>query len=739
MNVFQTWAQVTLHLIDGQGLDPIDASLILINDRPYLLNEQGAVKVFSPKSVDSLCVEVSGYQPRLVMLPDEGEMVLELIPITYNLKEFVLEGNHNEVVGQVEIFSTESLSNLAPQFMGEFNIERSLQSLPGVMQTGDHQSGMYIRGGHRSESMSYLNDVPLLFTNHFFGISGPLHAQMVEAVYLYKDYFPMAYDGVSSGFLNIDTFQAVDDRQEVSAGVGIISSDIYLKIPLINDRLNLSVGGRRTYYDLIANFYNQQNSNHIHLPDYRFYDFDINLSWNIKTDQFFHINYLNSRDDLFADFGSRILSGQWSGHHFSAQWLKSYSNQRTLTFITGFNLNKFNHTFDFLGKERVEMENGLDFVSHKIKYEEILNRFWKYEAGIDFVTEGGVQNLKSTSDEIEDGDDVRAYEALGIRLDAYLESTLLITNWLNTDLALRYGWFATKEKAYNLPSIRFRTTLDASDRIQFYLSYMQSWQHRHVIPGVGMDLPMDQWFFSDKFINPIFAQHYNFSFKYQWLKCLRSSLNFFFIDKHNISDTKSGLYAGGIRWQDAVAQGDEVNYGLESQQDLHIANLELKLSYTYLFSERKIEGINQGHSYRNGYSPQHQLNINGQYQLNKNWSFGALWFLSTGQKITLPESFTLIQGLPGGHPSYDFVPIYGERNNFDLPISHRLDISIDYSKKRRWGDYTISLSVFNVYNQANPYFINLELITFEDRPSVVGAKTESLLPIMPSLSYRVKF
>ena len=131
------------------------------------------------------------------------------------------------------------------------------------------------------------------------------------------------------------------------------------------------------------------------------------------------------------------------------------------------------------------------------------------------------------------------------------------------------------------------------------------------------------------------------------------------------------------------------------------------------------------------------------HEFNENVNFGIVWVYGTGNAVTLGlESYSsfnssMVNNINSFYLPYDSYSVdhIDNRNNYRMPAYHRLDVSINMTKEKKWGERTWSFGVYNAYNRQNPFFLDFTRNENGD-PQL---SQFSLFPLIPSFTYSFKF
>jgi hypothetical protein len=193
----------------------------------------------------------------------------------------------------------------------------------------------------------------------------------------------------------------------------------------------------------------------------------------------------------------------------------------------------------------------------------------------------------------------------------------------------------------------------------------------------------------------------------------------------NLIEYKEGtsFFSSATSWEDKVEIGNGVSYGGELFIQKKKGQFTGMLGYTLSWTNRTFANLNNGQTYPYKYDRRHDFKVAGVYTINDKIEVSAEWVYGTGNAITLPVGY---YHLPNGQEA----SVYGSRNGYRMPAYHRGDVSIRFTKEMKRWERTWVVSVYNVYNRKNPFFI------YEENG---GFKQVSLFPIIPSITYQFKF
>ena len=215
------------------------------------------------------------------------------------------------------------------------------------------------------------------------------------------------------------------------------------------------------------------------------------------------------------------------------------------------------------------------------------------------------------------------------------------------------------------------------------------------------------------------------------------SVEAFYKDMNNILEYKEGASFFGYSesWENLVEMGKGWAYGVEFLINKTIGKTTGWVGYTLSWSNRKFDNINFGKEFPAKYDRRHDISIVVSHKPSKKIDYGLTWVLGTGNTATLAKRSMMIS-LPeslSSNNSSRVIDIVEGRNNYRMPVYHRMDFSVNFNKQIKWGTRTWSISVYNVYNRSNPFYLFFDTKDGVNNERVL--KQVSLFTIIPSVSY----
>ncbi len=658
-----------------------------------------------------------------------------------------------------------------PALLGEVDVLKALQLLPGVQSGGEGQSGLYVRGGSPDQNLILLDGVPVYNASHLFGFFSVFNADAIRDVKLIKGGFPARYGGRLSSVLEINMKEGNTKKLHGSATIGLVASKLTLEGP-IDDKTSFLISGRRTYVDvlmkpIVAKQFSTDNQKGG--LGYFFYDLNAKINHRIsERDQLFLSAYFG--DDQFY-FNSRDLGGEvqnyfnnkfgWGNLTGALRWNriwhpKLFSNT-TLTF-SRYKLNFGSESGSRYGESSKLRDNilldyvsGIEDFAAKIDFDFLPNPKHFIKFGTSIIHHRFMPGIF----DLEQNDTERDYqfkerkgqeEVVAQELGLYIEDEMQLGDALNLNAGVHLSGFAVQDRFYHAlqPRIGLRYLLPSDLAIKASFSQMR--QYIQLLAYEGIGLPTDLWLPTTKRVKPQDAWQVALGVaKNVFQDRFELSIEAYYKQMTNVISYKEGEGVFALTdWQDRVTQGLGWAYGAELFFQKKKGAFTGWLGYTLSWSTRQFDDLNFGNTFNFRYDRRHDISLVGSYTLNENIDLSASWVYGTGNAISLGNSKYL------GSYGYGIATIpfngtyYTERNNYRMRAYHRLDFGANFKKQKKYWKRTWSVGAYNAYSRKNPFYIYQET-NFTTDPDTgiseetVSFKQASLFPIIPYVSYKIDF
>jgi outer membrane receptor for ferrienterochelin and colicin len=695
--------------------------------------------------VDSFEVVVSylGYKSFAQrMYPKTENYVVELVPESEELAtvEVTSKQKFTEVTQMSTAQFDAKFTERTPAFFGEPDVLRTVQTLPGVQGGLEATTGMFVRGGGADQNLLLLDGVPVYNASHLFGVFSVFNSAAIKNINLIKGGFPARYGGRLSSVINIDMKEGNLQEYHVNGSVGIISSRLTVEGPILKEKMSFMFSGRRTYLDLLAAGIQQIATGETSF-NYYFSDVNAKMNYIINPKNRLYASFYTG-DDVLSVGGSLVGTNEdqirtgWGNNTFALRWNHLFNEHLFSNFTSTYS------TYKFSAETRISdvLSEGSDFDYESsiadvgFKYDFEYQKFTKHK--IRFGT--NYTHHLSTPSTIVETEELNVNNARAIDandLYFYVEDEWSVTKRLKINAGLNQALFAVQNSVYSYLQPRASARYLLANDWSIKASYASMAQFIHLLTNEGAGLPTDLWVTSTDRIAPQLSQQIAIGVFNQFNKgTWEASVEGYYKEMSNLITYKDGAsFIGVADWQDAIeTNGHGWAYGAEFFLKKLEGSTTGWVSYTLSKSERQFENLNGGARFPFKFDRRHNFNLVLNHQFSNRFDIGLNWVFATGQAFSLPTNTYFLLNPVTQQP--ELYVDYSERNRFRYPNYHRLDLSMNFRKKTSWGQRTWSISVYNVYNRQNPFYVGISIINNE-----VVAEQTSLFPILPSISYAFEF
>ncbi|HAZ01687.1 MAG: hypothetical protein A2W90_15905 [Bacteroidetes bacterium GWF2_42_66] len=770
-------------LKDGESGEALPfATIQLLNENNgSTTNSDGYFTLFDvPSDTSTLVARYIGYNPEPFKLNpgmERSPVIILMLPSTTELNEVVVKGNVSPVMDVAENMNQVSLSPSQISSLpgiGERDIFRTLQLLPGISSTNEASSGLYVRGGTPDQNLVLLDGFTVYHVDHFYGFFSAFNADAIKDVQLYKGGFEPKYGGRISSVMELTG--KTGNSQKISGGFGLsaISANAFLEVPL-SDKLSFVLAVRRSYTDIIQSgfykdvfdLYNQQSSsrqqsqsrtnNYLQQntaePSFYFYDLNAKLSYKPTEKDVFSLSFYNGKDNLdnsrknensfsrqdgnpttiLTDLTDKL---NWGNSGVSLRWARQWSPRYYFNLCLSYSdyfsyrdrlSNVTVNSPDTLRNTVLGSNEDNNLIDYTVRFNNRfqLNRAHTIEFGL-HTTFNSIDYTYLVNDTLDLIDKAQ---------DGMLASLFLQDNWeigskLTFTGGLRYSYFDVTNKSYYEPRLSGEYKL--TEKLKVNAAWGEYYQFVNQI--VREDVTQgsrDFWLLADDKTSPVsYAQHYIAGISYETAKML-FNVGFFQKDMKGLSEfsLRFGNASSSTQSDQFFYEGTGVSRGMEVLIQKKFGKLSGWLGYTFSEVVHNFPLISDAPFYAL-HDSRHEVNLVATYKLGK-WEFGGTWVYGTGKPYTAPVGKYTITTLDGH--IFDFINV-GQKNGSRLPDYHRLDLSAKYNLKIGKSEASVGLSLFNVYNRKNIWYKEYQV----QEEEMVETDVE-LIGFTPNLFVNFKF
>lgn len=619
----------------------------------------------------------------------------------------------NKVDIGTEKINVDALSQM-PAMLGERDIIKGLQLLPGVKSEGDGLGGYQVRGGTSSQNQILLDGAPVYNVGHMLGLFSAFNSDAIGSAELFKGLMPPYYGGGSSSVLNMTTRSGDAERNHLSLSVGLLSAKLALDGPLNSKGARYMVAGRTSYMNLFIKSIEKYQNNSL-----SFYDVNARLNFRLGDQNQLSFSLFRGYDNISVD---KMLHLSWSNTTASLGLLhNANSNRYSLTHLVA---------------SSYDSDQGMDVYSYNLSMKGFNRQVtlrhqqvWTPDGHhqIHVGGEGTLMGVQSAAWRVVARNEKERNTGWLFALWASDEMQLLDER-LQLSAGLRF------ERIFNTyNSLQPRASLNwhVSPLVSLKAGYSRLVQTVQPIRTSSMTMPIDRLLMASKNIHPMTADQiavgasmmtpkgdWDFSADVYW-----KTLN-------HVYDYREGkTFNTEIELETLVVGGRGRAYGLELGVHKNTGRTTGWVAYTLSWVQNQIEGIMNGAWYTAPNDRRHDFVVAVMSRLSPRWTLSSSWRYTSGQAMTAPSGKYEIDG----ETHYYF----GDRNVNRAPAYHRLDLSVSRSVKKRKGTSTWTFGIFNAYHRYNPFYVSFK----EDQSKPTGTKAvvTSLFGFVPTVSYSYKY
>ncbi|PTX21212.1 outer membrane receptor for ferrienterochelin and colicin [Pontibacter mucosus] len=715
-----------------------------------ITNENGYYTLSLPEGEHTLQATYIGYTTgtRTIRVATTGQSINFILQPASNELQVVeiqassLEQKLNDTRMSVETLSSTE-AKLLPALFGEVDLVKTLQLKPGIQSGGEGTSGLYVRGGGPDQNLVLLDDAMIYNPSHLFGFFSVFNPDAVRSVELYKGGFPAQFGGRLSSVVDVKMNRGNNERISSSGGLGLISSRLTVDGPILKDKLNFSVSGRRTYVDIFTRQINrlkEGDDDFSPIPDYYFYDLNANLSYTLDAKNDLTFSGYFGRDFFGFDDSGFSFGFDWGNTMGTLRWRHKFSDNlfaSTSLTSTGYkyNINNKIDIFSFKLTSQVQdytLKSDFDWFvgnGHSLKFGAQATHHDFTVGRLNFESEDSTQNFGAGN----------TYS--GSEFGLYASDDFVLSPMLSFNYGLRLSGFNSGSKTYAALEPRASVKYTLNEHTSLKASYASMMQYVHLLTNSGASLPTDIWYPSGQGVRPQRSQQAALGVSHLFGKgrFLLTNEVYYKWMQHQIDFRDGANLFVNDSLENEFLFGKGESYGNELYLEKVSGKTTGWLGYTLSWTYRKFDEINNGRRFPARHDRRHDISLVLMHQLNKRLSLTGAFVYGSGSPYSVPIARFAFQDVEGKDPS--IVPIYEDRNSYRLAAYHRLDLGAVLKLKPRRGEADLTFSVYNVYNRRNPYFIYFEQQKDRSNQQIVGfqAKQVSLFPVIPSVTYNFKF
>ncbi len=646
----------------------------------------------------------------------------------------------NVIIGVENIQMSEMAK--VPALMGERDIIKSIQLLPGVKAEGDGSCGFQVRGGNATQNLILLDNAAIYNAGHLMGVFSTFNDDALTNASLYKGAIPAQFGGASASIFDISTRSGDMENFGLNASIGLLSSKFSVDGPVVKNKASFFLAARRTYFEIFLKPTKKWK-------DYTLNFYDVNAKVTVKPYKrgTFNVMFFRGRDNMKMkdDIAAMHWGNTAAAFDFKHNFTDHISSKTSLVYS--------NYAFEeYMKVLHMDAKDDAYNRHHAVREEININPTQNHKINIGFQFDH--INLKSlewryqgrNEKELRDADEFSFWVSgdwktdFGLELSAGVRGVVFnalggapfyhIDNLGEITDTLHYAKRDVVKQNVSIEP-RFSLKQQLTDHQSVKAGYCRTTQNIQFVLDNGLSSPLSRAMMISNIIKPQVADQISAGYMAETQdKKYEFSIEGYYKQIDNVYDYKDGKDLGSaIEMERIVLRGEGRAYGAEFYAKKNLGDFTGWFSYTLSWVENRIDGINQNRWYTASNDRRHDISIVGMYRLNHKWDLSATWVFTSGQALTAPSAKFDVADWT--------INYYNERNGYRAPAYHRLDVGINNTKERPKYTRIWSFGIYNLYNHYNPYRISFE--NDDTKPSGTKTVMISLFGIIPSVTYTIKF
>ncbi|MEX0685814.1 MAG: TonB-dependent receptor [Balneolales bacterium] len=739
----------------GETLIGVNVRILELPGMGVATNTYGFYSITIPAGDYTLLFSHIGFrqQNQTVMLDEDRRLDIELQVGDLEMEEVTISArvqdeNVSSSLSGVNRINMSEINKI-PVFMGERDILKSIQLVPGVQAAGEGESGFFVRGGTVDQNLILLDGAPVYNASHLLGFFSTFNSDAIKDATLYKGSIPSEFGGRVASVLDIQMNEGNNQNYHTSGGIGLIATNLNVEGPIQRGKSSFLVSGRRTYADAFLKLSGDED-----ISDNTLYFYDLNVKANfvvsdnnrVYVSGYFGRDKLGFQDIIGIDWGNKTATLRWN--HFVNNRL--FSNTSLIFSDYSFNIDSnfdgdeinilsrirdwnIKQEFEYFPNPENTIKFGFNTIYHSVTPGEIT-----VSESFDFIPPL-LQDRYSWENALYVSNKWNAGQRLDVIYGARLTSFSILgqgdfytLNEQNEVTAItNYRPREFVETYFNIEP-RLSAAYRLSGTSSAKASYARTTQNMHMLSSSTTTNPTDRWVPSSNIIQPQIADQLSLGYFRNFSDNLYEfSTEIYYKSLQNQIDYKDGAdITNSDRIETELLFGKGRAYGIELLFKKTSGRFNGWIGYTLAKTEKLIDGINNSSWYPARQDRTHDITLVGMYDLNDRWSLSGAWLYNTGNAVTFPSGKYMVDD--------QIAFYYTERNGYRMPDYHRLDIGVTRTlRKRERFSSELSFSIYNAYGRENPYVINFR--ESEANPDVTEAYQIALFKLVPAISYNFKF
>ncbi len=741
-----------------------------------ITNDYGFYSITLAEGNHTVLFSFEGYKKveKKINLLENFDLNLSLDIETQHLEEVLVNSDNETKQSNITQISSERLKSSVfqdiPVVLGEKDVLKTLQLLPGIQSGNEGSAGFYVRGGTPDQNLVVLDEATVYNSNHLFGIFSIFNGDAIRSVNIFKGGFPARFGGRLSSVIKIDTKNGNKEKFNGKATIGLISSSFLLEGPIKKSVSSFVLSGRRTYADLVSLPFQNGRDKII------YYFTDVNAKYHhvfndknkLYWSTYFGQDKFRNKSIGVTLQGEEIESTQkieWGNITSTLRWNHEFSDQlfsnTSLIFSNyKFAVNSESNTLATSANSAEAFSNtssGINDYGIKSDFSYFPNPRHQIKFGLASTyhnfTPKEIRISNSAADIITNKQEIKTLES-----GLYIEDDWKVSNKISINPGIRLSHFQHRNSGYFRPEIRLSGAYRPYPLFSIKASYVKMNQYIHRLSNTGLGLPTDLWISSTDKLKPQVSEQVTLGLAKDFdNNGYTVTIEGYYKKLNDVISLKEGAsFLGGsgviedivtsfetVDFENGITTGQGWAYGSEFLIRKKRGKFTGWLGYTLSWSERQFDELNGGKKFKERYDRRHDFSLVGIYKPSKKITISSSWVFSTGinYNITNILGVSATDDFPIDTDPFgsDFSMFNVDKNNFRGESFHKLDLGIQFHKiTKRNRERTWGISIYNVYARKNPFYYETSIA--ENSPNIRNSLFKRyFLQLIPSFNYTLKF
>ncbi len=714
-------------------------------------NAYGFYSITLPQGTYVLRIQFIGFKTGedTIVLDRNRSVNFDLTPEPIKVGEVVVSGerpNTNVTSTEISVNKLEVRDvNAVPVLLGEKDILKTIQLLPGIESAGEGNTGFYARGGGVDQNLIVLDEAPVYNSSHLLGFLSIFNSDAIKDVKVMTGGIPAEYGGRLSSVVDIRSNDGNDKEFGATGGIGLLASRLTVDGPIVKNQGSFIVSGRRTYADLFLRLSSDTTINRARLY---FYDLNAKVNYTLGgKDRVFLSGYFGRDNFNYPNF----FGYNWGNTTATARWNHIFGDQFFSNTSLIYSDYEYSNTVG-AGTSQYDITSGIRDMNFKTDFQYYINTENTVRFGVNSIYHTFLPG-SITSGPTSSANNLTIEHKYALENAAYISHESELLPQLKLNYGLRFSTFSligpaniysydvngdiTDSAAYGSGSFiktytslepRIAATILLNEESSIKTSYTRTAQYLHLLSNSTTTNPSDLWIPSSNNVGPQYADQVDLGYFRNFSNNeYESSLEIYYKNMQHLIDYRNGA---DLQLNPTVESlllfGRGWSYGAEFLVKKKYGAVTGWIGYTLSKTQEQFPEINNGTPFSARQDRTHDISIVVIYNYSNTWTFSATWVYNTGNAVTFPSGNYMIEGR--------LVPYYTERNGYRMPAYHRLDLSATYTINAKSN---LNFSLYNAYNRANAYSINFRQNRTD--PTKTEAVQITIFPIIPSVTYNFNF